>query len=145
MLQQYSSPHRSRTTQFALALRLGMEDLNSSNDWKLIKDLFNGANDSSLRATLRTMIDSAETDLDQVESAYLKLNLFARSLKACLEDLTESDASETLNGVAAEPSVEDDVSASEDTGGVEKAAWSMEADQIFQESNGLFDLRFDFC
>ena len=44
------------------------------------------------------MIDPAETDLDQIESAYLKLNILARSLKACLEGLAEPEASDRIGG-----------------------------------------------
>ncbi len=47
--------------------------------------------------------------------------------------------------MAAEPNVHDDAAASEETGGVEGSGWSMEADQIFQDSKGLFDFHFDFC
>ena len=36
MLQRRSSPHRSYTSLFDLMLRLGMDDLNLSNDWKII-------------------------------------------------------------------------------------------------------------
>jgi hypothetical protein len=84
-------------------LRLGKDDINSSDDWEIIdrmKDSLHeyGANDLSLRATLKKMIKSGETDLDQIESAYLKSNIVARSLKACLEDATESDESRDIIG-----------------------------------------------
>jgi hypothetical protein len=48
---------------------------------------------------LKSMIDSAETNLDQIESAYLKLNFLVCGLKASLEVLTQSDAKDVFGDV----------------------------------------------
>jgi hypothetical protein len=89
-------PPRS-TSHFALVLRMTKKKPDSDNDWKVIeriKDAFNGADDSSLGPILKNMVDSTDVDLEELETAYLKLNFLARGLKAGLEDLSQSDASD---------------------------------------------------
>ena len=65
------------------------------DDWEIIEKIqksFQGADDWSLGHILKTMIDSAEVKLEQIESAYTILLFYANSLKAGLADYIESEA-----------------------------------------------------
>jgi hypothetical protein len=76
-----------------------MAKQDSNDDWKSIKQIkaaFNGAEDSSLGPILKSMIESSVITLNQLESAYLKLNFFANGLKTGLQFLTQSDASDGI-------------------------------------------------
>jgi len=125
-------PDRSWSTSNSALVRMAIKKLNADDDWRVIeriKDSFNGADDSSLGQILKNMVDSTDTDLDQLKSAYLKLNFLARGLKAGLEDLTESDTRDRI----AEPNGEAEAAASEDAGG-EETAWIKEAEYAFDTS-----------
>ncbi len=79
-------PDCSRSTsRFAAVPRMAKKKF---DDWKVIEKIKNalGANHSSLGQIVKTMVDSADMDLDQIQSASLKLNFLARSLKAGLAD-----------------------------------------------------------